>query len=51
MGFDLSSSIAPLESHLSTRSYVEGFEPTQADVAVFKHLKSAPSASEYPHVS
>lgn len=51
MGFDLSSSVAPLESHLATRSYVEGFEPSQADVALFNEVKTAPSSSEYPHVS
>lgn len=51
MGFDFSSSISGLESHLATRSYIEGYEPSQADVAVFKELKSAPSASENPHVS
>lgn len=51
MGFDLSSNISGLESHLATRSYVEGFEPSQADVALFNEVKTAPSASEYPHVS
>ncbi|CCG84137.1 protein of unknown function [Taphrina deformans PYCC 5710] len=51
MGFDLSSSISGLESHLATRSYIEGFEPSQADVALFNELKTAPSASEYPHAA
>ena len=50
MGFDLSSSIDTLESHLETRSYVDGYEPSQADVAVYKELKSAPSAETNPHV-
>lgn len=51
MGFDLSSGIDSLESYLETRSYIEGHEPSQADVAVYKELKSAPSADSNPHVS
>jgi elongation factor 1-beta len=38
-----------LEQHLSTRSYVEGYIPSQADVHVFTTLSSAPDASTYPH--
>jgi len=45
------SDLKQLEEHLSTRSYVEGYTPSQADVGVFTSLKTAPSASEYPHVA
>ncbi|KAL6797517.1 hypothetical protein GGI42DRAFT_330836 [Trichoderma sp. SZMC 28013] len=37
-----------LNSWVSTRSYVTGFSASQADVAVFKALKEAPSADKYP---
>jgi len=45
------SDLKDLEQHLSTRSYVEGYEPSQADVGVYNALRSAPSASEYPHAA
>lgn len=50
MGFDLSS-LGGLESYLTTKSYIEGFEPSQADVAVYKELKKAPDAKENPHAA
>ncbi|XXG94582.1 bifunctional phosphoribosylaminoimidazolecarboxamide formyltransferase/IMP cyclohydrolase [Hypoxylon texense] len=42
---------AVLNSWLTTRSYVTGYSPSQADVAVFKALKSAPAADKYPHAA
>ncbi|KAK7688722.1 hypothetical protein QCA50_008260 [Cerrena zonata] len=33
--------LAKLEAHLASRSYVEGYTPSQADVAVFKALSEA----------
>jgi len=51
MGFtDLiaDAGLALLNSWVSTRSYITGFSATQADVAVFKALKEAPSADKYP---
>ncbi|KAI0744518.1 hypothetical protein C8Q76DRAFT_699979 [Earliella scabrosa] len=47
----MSADLAKLESHLATRSYVEGYTPSQADVAVFKAISSAPDASAYPSVA
>jgi len=44
----MSVDLASLESHLTSRSYVEGYTPSQADVHVYTSLKSAPS-SQYPH--
>jgi len=38
-----------LEEHLTTRSYVEGYTPSQADVGVYTALKTPPSSAEYPH--
>jgi len=40
-----------LEDHLATRSYIEGHTPSQADVGAYKALKSAPSATQYPHAA
>ncbi|KAI1385074.1 putative elongation factor 1-beta [Hypoxylon trugodes] len=42
---------AVLNSWLTTRSYVTGYSPSQADVAVFKALKSAPESAKYPHAA
>ncbi|KAE9401875.1 hypothetical protein BT96DRAFT_918615 [Gymnopus androsaceus JB14] len=41
----MSVDLAKLDQHLATRSYVEGYTPSQADVHVFKALSSAPSSS------
>lgn len=38
-----------LNNWLQTRSYIVGYAPTQADVAVFKQLKQAPAAEKFPH--
>ncbi|TDL25033.1 hypothetical protein BD410DRAFT_74117 [Rickenella mellea] len=47
----MSADLAKLESHLSSRSYVEGYTPSQADVHVFKTLSAAPSGEQYPHAA
>ncbi|KAI0742928.1 hypothetical protein C8Q80DRAFT_1191490 [Daedaleopsis nitida] len=47
----MSVDFSKLESHLKTRSYVEGYTPSQADVAVFKAISSAPDASANPNVA
>ncbi|KAI1113657.1 hypothetical protein F5Y14DRAFT_451851 [Nemania sp. NC0429] len=54
MGFlDLltESGLTLLTGWLATRSYIVGHAPSQADVAVFKAIKSAPDASKYPHAA
>lgn len=54
MGFtDLltDAGLTVLNSWLTTRSYVAGYSASQADVAVFKALKSAPSSDKYPHAA
>ncbi|GAA5959592.1 hypothetical protein JCM8115_003763 [Rhodotorula mucilaginosa] len=54
MGFAEFSSPAGLqglEAHLTHVSYIEGYTPSQADVAVFKALPSAPNAATYPHTA
>ncbi|KAK9468448.1 hypothetical protein V1512DRAFT_259511 [Lipomyces arxii] len=51
MGFgDLSaaSGVANLDKFLITESFITGYVPSQADVAVFKALASAPDATTYP---
>ncbi|EJD52962.1 elongation factor 1 beta/delta chain [Auricularia subglabra TFB-10046 SS5] len=47
----MSADLGKLESHLATRSYIEGYEPSQADVQAFKAIASAPDASKNPHVA
>ncbi|KAH8167259.1 hypothetical protein CIB48_g1028 [Xylaria polymorpha] len=54
MGFiDLltESGLTLLTGWLATRSYIIGQAPSQADVAVFKAIKSAPDAAKYPHAA
>ncbi|CAI7627319.1 unnamed protein product [Penicillium viridicatum] len=54
MGFtDLlsDSGLTVLNSWLATRSYIVGFSPSQADVAVFKTLSAAPEVAKYPHAA
>ncbi|KAG9292852.1 hypothetical protein G9A89_016214 [Geosiphon pyriformis] len=41
-----------LNGFLEERSYIQGYEPTQADVAVFKALNGkVPNAEKYPHAA
>jgi len=47
----MSVDLKKLDEHLLTRSYVEGYTPSQADVHVFKALSSAPEASSYPNAA
>jgi len=44
---DLSSpaGLGKLNEHLKTRSYVQGYEPSQVDSTTFEAIKSAPAAS------
>jgi len=54
MGFtDLltDAGLAVLNNWLLTRSYITGFSASQADVAVFKALKSSPDAAKYPNAA
>ncbi|KAG8991635.1 Translation elongation factor 1 beta [Tulasnella sp. JGI-2019a] len=45
------SDLKQLEEHLSTRSYVDGYEPSQSDVGVYTSLGKAPDAATYPHAA
>ncbi|KAF9497343.1 hypothetical protein BDN71DRAFT_1444811 [Pleurotus eryngii] len=45
------ANLTKLEQHLASRSYVEGYAPSQADVHVFKAIASALDASAQPHVA
>ncbi|KAF5325948.1 hypothetical protein D9611_001012 [Ephemerocybe angulata] len=47
----MSANLGKLEQHLATRSYVEGYTPSQADVVVFKAVESAPDAAKNPNVA
>ncbi|CAK5271089.1 unnamed protein product [Mycena citricolor] len=45
------ANLTALEAHLATRSYIEGYTPSQADVVVFKAIAAAPRAETNPHVA
>ncbi|KAF9529156.1 putative translation elongation factor eEF-1 beta chain [Crepidotus variabilis] len=47
----MSANLTKLEKHLATRSYVEGYTPSQADVLVFKAISSPPDSNANPHVA
>ena len=47
----MAANLTKLNQHLATRSYVEGYTPSQADVVVFKAISSAPDAASAPHVA
>jgi elongation factor 1-beta len=47
----MSANLVKLEEHLSTRSYVEGYTPSQADVTVFKTISAVPDAAANPHAA
>ncbi|KAL1858800.1 hypothetical protein VTK73DRAFT_7797 [Phialemonium thermophilum] len=54
MGFsDLTTDagLASLDQWLSSRSYVDGDAPTQADVAVFKAVTASPDSAKYPNAA
>ncbi|OTB06649.1 hypothetical protein M426DRAFT_318702 [Hypoxylon sp. CI-4A] len=54
MGFtDLLSDagLTVLNSFISTRSYIAGYSPSQADVAVFKAITSTPDSEKYPNAA
>jgi len=54
MGFtDLVSDagLTMLNSFLTTRTYIVGYAPSQADVVTFKALSSAPDAAKYPYAA
>ena len=40
-----------LDEFLADKSYIEGFEASQADVAVFEAVGSAPDAAKYPNAA
>ncbi|KAJ3067168.1 Elongation factor 1-beta [Quaeritorhiza haematococci] len=54
MGFanlDKDTGVKVLNDYLEERSYIEGYQPSQADVAVFEAMKSAPNADKFPHAA
>ncbi|KAI0594316.1 hypothetical protein F4775DRAFT_606281 [Biscogniauxia sp. FL1348] len=54
MGFtDLltDAGLTVLNNWLTTRSYIASYSPSQADVACFKAINSAPDAAKYPHAA
>jgi len=40
-----------LNTHLATRSYIDGFQPSQSDVALLNQISASVDAQKYPHAS
>lgn len=54
MGFtnlDSAAGLAILNDYLADKSYIEGWNASQADVAVFEALTGAPDATKYVHAA
>ncbi|KAG0147864.1 hypothetical protein CROQUDRAFT_655656 [Cronartium quercuum f. sp. fusiforme G11] len=50
MGFDFAcGDYSQLEQHLTDKSYIEGYAPSQADVTVYSAIASCPDVKTYPH--
>ncbi|PWN49634.1 hypothetical protein IE53DRAFT_388123 [Violaceomyces palustris] len=49
--FSTDANKAQLDQFLATRSYVDGHSPSQADVAVYEAVSSAPDAEKYPNLA
>lgn len=54
MGFEnlnTEAGVAVLNNFIADKSYIEGFAPSQADVAVFEALSAAPVTTKFPYAS
>jgi len=40
-----------LNTHLSTRSYIDGYTPSASDASILSQLKGAADPKKYPHIS
>ncbi|PWN42317.1 elongation factor 1 beta subunit [Ceraceosorus guamensis] len=49
--FNTDAGLALLDTHVGTRSYINGFTASQADVAVYEQVGSRPSEDKYPHAA
>lgn len=43
--------VSKLNEYLEQRSYVEGYQPSQADASTYSALSGAPSAAKFPHAA
>jgi len=48
---DSDKGLTELNHYLADKSYIEGYQPTQADVSVFKQVGKAPDAHKYVYAS
>jgi elongation factor 1-beta len=54
MGFENLNSeagLAALNGYMADKSYIEGFAPSQADVAVFEAVGTLPSTTKFAHAA
>merc|ERR1712130_784588 len=49
--FSNADTLSKFESFLSSKSYIDGHEATQADVAVYEAIKSPVDSAKYPNIS
>ncbi|KAI4214489.1 MAG: hypothetical protein LQ351_002906 [Letrouitia transgressa] len=49
LDFITDAGLSTLEDWVTTRSYISGYGPSQADVVSFKALKGPPKIEKYPH--
>ncbi|RMZ89836.1 hypothetical protein DV736_g2909, partial [Chaetothyriales sp. CBS 134916] len=49
--FTSDSGLTLLDKWVATRSYIDGFTPSQADVVSFKAIKDPTAVKKYPHAS
>ncbi|TKA64560.1 hypothetical protein B0A49_08261 [Cryomyces minteri] len=49
--FDSESGLTLLNNWVKTRSYVNGYEPSQADVKCFQAIKTKPDSAKLPHAA
>ncbi|KAK5166754.1 hypothetical protein LTR04_000465 [Oleoguttula sp. CCFEE 6159] len=49
--FDSESGLTLLDSWVKTRSYINGYEPSQADVKCFQAIKTKPDSAKLPHAA
>lgn len=45
------SGLQALNTHLASRSYVEGFTPSQADASLLPQVSSSVDSSKFPHIA
>lgn len=51
VGLDTQPGLTALENFVRDKSYIQGYSPSQADIAVLKAIKTSPDPAKFPHTS